>query len=400
MKKYKQSGITLIALVITIIVLLILAGISIAMITGQNGILTNAQKAAEETKKAENLEQEKLEELEEISESPDGNYIRNDDLEENNYLKSFITEWTVEANEQIILPIYEKEEEDYERGEKETYFNYNFTVDYGDGTVVEVTSFDDEDRMHTYKEAGTYKVKIDGLCESWSFYHINDMENRAKITKLAQWGVIGAKHYDFAGCVNLEGEIVLPSRNSFNEVESFRMLFYKCEKLTGKIPSNLFKYATKVKTMANVFNYTTGLTSTIPEDLFFNCKEVTNFRFVFAGSSVSGEIPENIFKENTKVNNFQGCFRECYNLEGDLPKYIFSYSNFVENLSVTIQLTNIHTNEIYINSPIIDYFEDNSFLSNLQPDEMLTIYVPSNSLTLQTIQNSMQYEERVKIVEI
>lgn len=36
---YSQKGITLIALVITIIVLLILAGISIAMLTGENGIL-------------------------------------------------------------------------------------------------------------------------------------------------------------------------------------------------------------------------------------------------------------------------------------------------------------------------------------------------------------------------
>ena len=45
MKKFKQRGITLIALVITIIVLLILAGVSIAMLTGQNGILTQAQKA-------------------------------------------------------------------------------------------------------------------------------------------------------------------------------------------------------------------------------------------------------------------------------------------------------------------------------------------------------------------
>ena len=45
MKKLKQRGITLIALVITIIVLLILAGVSIAMLTGQNGILTQAQKA-------------------------------------------------------------------------------------------------------------------------------------------------------------------------------------------------------------------------------------------------------------------------------------------------------------------------------------------------------------------
>ena len=49
------NGITLIALVITIIVLLILAGVSIAMLTGQNGILTQAQnsKQATELKSAE-----------------------------------------------------------------------------------------------------------------------------------------------------------------------------------------------------------------------------------------------------------------------------------------------------------------------------------------------------------
>ena len=40
-----NKGITLIALVITIIVLLILAGITIAMLTGENGILGNATKA-------------------------------------------------------------------------------------------------------------------------------------------------------------------------------------------------------------------------------------------------------------------------------------------------------------------------------------------------------------------
>ena len=41
----KNRGITLIALVITIIVLLILAGVSIAMLTGDNGILTQANEA-------------------------------------------------------------------------------------------------------------------------------------------------------------------------------------------------------------------------------------------------------------------------------------------------------------------------------------------------------------------
>lgn len=42
----KNGGITLIALVITIIVLLILAGVSIAMLTGENGLLNRSTSAA------------------------------------------------------------------------------------------------------------------------------------------------------------------------------------------------------------------------------------------------------------------------------------------------------------------------------------------------------------------
>jgi type II secretory pathway pseudopilin PulG len=47
--KEMPKGITLIALVITIIVLLILAGVTIAALSGQNGILSNATKSKEET---------------------------------------------------------------------------------------------------------------------------------------------------------------------------------------------------------------------------------------------------------------------------------------------------------------------------------------------------------------
>ncbi len=51
-KLRKTKGITLIALVITIIVLLILAGVTISTLTGENGILTRAQMAKEDTEKA------------------------------------------------------------------------------------------------------------------------------------------------------------------------------------------------------------------------------------------------------------------------------------------------------------------------------------------------------------
>ena len=57
--KVKENGITLIALVITIIVLLILAAVSIATLTGQNGILTRANDAKIETEIAD--EKEKIE---------------------------------------------------------------------------------------------------------------------------------------------------------------------------------------------------------------------------------------------------------------------------------------------------------------------------------------------------
>ena len=62
LKELKNSakGITLIALVITIIVLLILAAVSIATLTGENGILTRADKASEETISANEEEMIKL----------------------------------------------------------------------------------------------------------------------------------------------------------------------------------------------------------------------------------------------------------------------------------------------------------------------------------------------------
>ncbi len=48
----RQSGITLVALVITIIVLLILAGVSISLALGQNGVLTRASGAVSANEKA------------------------------------------------------------------------------------------------------------------------------------------------------------------------------------------------------------------------------------------------------------------------------------------------------------------------------------------------------------
>ena len=89
----KQKGITLIALVVTIIVLLILAGISIATLTGENGLITKTNSAKEKTKQAEAEERVKIEVL--GSYGTDGK-IDIDLL--NNNLKAHITGLTYNGN--------------------------------------------------------------------------------------------------------------------------------------------------------------------------------------------------------------------------------------------------------------------------------------------------------------
>ncbi len=61
LEKRANKGITLIALVVTIIVLLILAGISIQMLVGEGGILTNAREASRKTNQADAKERIELE---------------------------------------------------------------------------------------------------------------------------------------------------------------------------------------------------------------------------------------------------------------------------------------------------------------------------------------------------
>ena len=75
-KNQINSGITLIALVITIIVLLILAGVTIATLTGPNGIITRANEAKEATEQAKQDELARLQSIEDyissVSPSTDG----------------------------------------------------------------------------------------------------------------------------------------------------------------------------------------------------------------------------------------------------------------------------------------------------------------------------------------
>ena len=56
----KRKGITLLALVITIVIMLLLAGVAIQMTMGENGLIAKSNQAKKEQAKAELLENAKL----------------------------------------------------------------------------------------------------------------------------------------------------------------------------------------------------------------------------------------------------------------------------------------------------------------------------------------------------
>ena len=71
----RNRGITLIALVVTIVVLLILAAISIGVLTGENGIIKQSKKAKEDTEIAEEKETVELSAVQAAGEDAYGNIV-------------------------------------------------------------------------------------------------------------------------------------------------------------------------------------------------------------------------------------------------------------------------------------------------------------------------------------
>ena len=110
----KEKGITLVALVVTIIVLIILAGISINLVLGDNGIITKAQEAKKQQKIAEIKEKISLE----LTSAETDAIIRNESLEEEQ-LNDIVSKYgTLQDDKDTILT----KDDNYEISLKEIWY--------------------------------------------------------------------------------------------------------------------------------------------------------------------------------------------------------------------------------------------------------------------------------------
>ena len=317
-RRREEKGITLVALVVTIIVLIILAGVSITMLIGENGIITQARKAKSDTEIEAEDEAQKLKEIaDKINENLNSSKIKN-----------FITTWRVNAGDTLMLPV------------SLNIGSNNFTVDWGDGTEETVSSEEGDLTdypRHTYEVAGDYDITISGKCHYFTTYQFgeeygNNPSQYEKLIALKSWGEIEAEKYEFTGCTNLSGVIPSPSENTFaNFNDDMKYLFYDCEKITS-IPGDLFSnIPDTVINFKDTFYGCKGLTS-IPENLFANAVNAENFESTFAHCEGLTSIPENLFANNTKVTTFLETFKECTNLTS-IPENLFTNNTDVTDFS-------------------------------------------------------------------
>ena len=122
--KKENKGITLIALVVTIVVLLILAGTSIAMLAGDNGIIKKSQEAKRETEKSAYVEEKILAVNEAHTNLSNITYTDSDGVTitipagyapirtEKNKVKDGLVIVDLNANEWVWVPVSEEQLED------------------------------------------------------------------------------------------------------------------------------------------------------------------------------------------------------------------------------------------------------------------------------------------------
>ena len=110
----KAKGITLIALVITIVIVLILAGISMSFVLGENGIITKAQEAREKTEEAKaNEEKDFAGWTDSTDKILNDNQNDDDDDYDNGMAKYFIYSVDEDTNEATITGV-DREYMEYE----------------------------------------------------------------------------------------------------------------------------------------------------------------------------------------------------------------------------------------------------------------------------------------------
>ena len=414
----KKKGVTLLALVLTIVIMLLLAGIVIQMSLGENGLVAKTIQAQKEQTKAELYDNVKqiytklsIEAVRNKKEKPNvEEALKTDEFKEKyNVVGDNITDKKGEVidTKELVLemlkikyvtPTAESEEEESTPTPEETTpqvvwpkvvagvtipeedkdktvlkiripgakakirFYGDAKIDYGDGTARQVSSETKEFNN------GEHVVKI----SKKGYFALIKVDEDYDVEVL-QWGKVEIKN-ELLVLTNVlkiyepeeDKGVVRYSEGKFSEIPEWLFSkksinttmsqFYNCKHITS-IPENLFATNVNTTDFGSVFSGCTGITS-IPENLLRNNVNAKSFSHVFSGCTGLTSIPENLFNHNANVDSFEGAFRECENIR-NIPENLFKHNinvkTFFNAFTGCKNITNIPENLFKYNTNVTDF---------------------------------------------
>jgi hypothetical protein len=213
----------------------------------------------------------------------------------------------------------------------------NFTVNWGDGSARSnaITSTTDTDRVHSYANAGTYKIKFFGQI---SGIYFNNTGSKLLLDKILYWGrkshSFSIMQKSFWGCANLEK---IPSQISDrlkSSMTNISAIFAACDAITT-IPSGMFDNMTSITNFEAIFEYCSGITA-IPANLFDKNTLVQSFYYSFAYCDNLTTIPPGIFNNLTNITTVAAIFGGCSKLE-TIPTGLFKYNTKISTFLAAFQ---------------------------------------------------------------
>ena len=235
------------------------------------------------------------------------------------------------SSKQIRLPLY--------NGGK-----YNFTVDWGDGNVSKVTSYNSANRTHTYDNSGTYTVKITGQIEGFRF---NNAGDRNKLINITNWGPLNLGNLGgyFYGASNL---VEILGKPNLTGTTNFQNMFRSAAKFNGSISG---WDVSSVTNMNSMFYYATSFNQPLNN---WDVSSVTSMYYMFGYAS--------IFNQNLSGWNVCRVSSRSY----------FSYAANAWNLGYQPRFNHICENGL----PLTNYFESTWDTTGRTTGNNKEIYLP------------------------
>ena len=414
-KTKKKNAITLLALVITIIILLLLAGLAIQMSFGENGLIVKAVQAQREQAKSELYDTAKLsyanlnaKALENGQPSPGaelalsttefrGSYdiVGNDitdkkgiviDTKDNvlnmlktNYVLPEETEEPSQGGEteqgtpqtpewpKRIAGVTVQEEEKGDLilklnvlGEKckINFSGRKTSINYGNG--MSDTEINLQSGKQVEYDRGEYVIKI----SDFEFMRLNDMRIGNYEIEVIQWGEKAESDLK---------ELFFENVSKIHEPEPDKIIVQYTNGKFTTIPEWLFSKKVSNKRSSR-FERCSEIKE-IPENFFQNCINLERIESVFNNCTGITTIPENLFKNNIKAENFISAFSGCSGLK-EIPENLFKHNINTKNFRQT-----------FYGCKTLKTIPDNLFKYNINAKDFQTTF--SNCVGLTTISDKV-----------